>query len=54
MSLEEKLAIIGYGMYYRNYTKEQLDNMNGIEILMLRDEFEKWLKTEKQRETRKN
>ena len=44
MTLVEKLAVIGWAMYYQEYTKEKLDNMEGFEVLMMRDDFERWIK----------
>lgn len=35
-------AFVGYAMYERGYTKEALDNLNDFEVIMLKDEFEKW------------
>lgn len=40
---ERTLAIIGWAMYYKNYTEEQINNLKGIEILMLKDEYNRWL-----------
>lgn len=40
---EQTLATIGWAMYYKNYSKEQLDNLKGIEILMLKDDYSRWL-----------
>lgn len=35
-------AFVGYAMYERGYTKEALGNLNDFEVIMLKDEFEKW------------
>lgn len=40
MTYGEKLMFIGYAMYERGYSKEQLDNISSIELMMLHDEFE--------------
>lgn len=40
------LMMIGYLMYYRNMSKEILDELNDFELIVLKDDFERWLKEE--------
>jgi len=37
-------AFVGYAMYERGYTKEQLDTISNFEFVMLKNEFEMWAK----------
>ena len=41
----ETLAKVGYAMYIRGYSKENLDALSGFEVLMLSDDFDKWRKS---------
>lgn len=41
--VEKSLARVGYAMYYKGYSKEELDNMKDFEIVMLDNEFSNWL-----------
>ncbi len=43
---KDTLATIGWAMYYKGYTKEQLDSMTGVEVLMLKDDYSRWLEEE--------
>lgn len=36
------LAIIGWAMYYKGYTKQQLDGMSGMETILLYDEYSRF------------
>lgn len=47
MNLTEKMAVIGYAMYYKGYSKEKIDKLNGKQILELRNKFEEWILGEK-------
>ncbi len=38
---KDTLARLGWVMYYKGYTKEQLNNMNEIEVLMLMDDYDR-------------
>lgn len=40
MLSEKSLAIIGWAMYYKGYTKEQLENLDGFHVILLMDEYE--------------
>lgn len=42
-SLENSLSFIGWAMYYKNYTKEKLDNIKSFELIMLLDDFKRWV-----------
>lgn len=46
---EHALAIVGWAMYFKNYSKEELDKMNGFEVILLQDEYKEW-----QRKTKKD
>lgn len=45
----EACAVVGYAMYEKGMTKAELDSLDGINILLLRDEFEKWLEEKDKR-----
>ena len=36
------LAKIGYAMYIKGYSKEELDGLSMFEVLMLSNDFDKW------------
>lgn len=41
----KQYLFIAYEMYIKNVTKEDLDNnINGINLLLEMDDFERWLK----------
>lgn len=48
----EAYTIVGYAMYEKGMTKAELDSLDGINILLLRDEFEEWLE-KKEKEKRR-
>lgn len=39
----EAYAVVGYAMYEKNMTKADLDALSGMDVLLLKDDFEKWL-----------
>lgn len=36
-------AFVGWAMYQKGKTKEELDEISGINLLILIDEFDRWL-----------
>lgn len=48
----EAYAVVGYAMYEKGMTKAELSPLNGMDILLLKDEFEEWLE-KKEKEKRR-
>lgn len=48
----EAYTVVGYAMYEKNMTKAELSSLNGMDILLLKDEFEEWLE-KKEKEKRR-
>ena len=44
---EETLAFVGYQMYYLGKTKEELDNMGWLEVMMAQADFDRMKVDEK-------
>lgn len=44
---EETLALVGYQMYYLGKTKEELDNMGWLEVMMAQADFDRMKVDEK-------
>ena len=44
MTIKEKgWMFIGFEMYYKGLTREELDNLTSLEMIMEMDDFEKWV-----------
>lgn len=42
---QKHLAIIGHAMYHLGYSKERLDTMSAMEVIMLENEYNIWAET---------
>ncbi len=40
---EKAWMFIGFEMYYKGLTKEELNKLTSIEMIMEQDDFEKWV-----------
>ena len=40
---ERALMFVGYEMYYKGLTKQELDGLTGFQLLIEMDEFGQWL-----------